>query len=68
MYDYGFTTHSEDEIKPPTNTKAERVYEMVKPLIDGLLEDADSKEYIKWPNRRKTLEKLKKDIEKILKE
>ena len=45
------------------NTKLQQVEKLIIPLLLNLLKDADTKEYIKWPNRRPVIEK---QIEKIL--
>ena len=39
------------------------VEKLIVPLLMNLLKDADTKEYIKWPNRRPVIEK---QIEKII--
>lgn len=43
--------------------KLNEVEKLIIPLLMNLLKDADTKEYIKWPNRRPVIEK---QIEKIL--
>ena len=44
-------------------SKLLQVEKLIIPLLMNLLKDADTKEYIKWPNRRPVIEK---QIEKIL--
>ena len=44
-------------------SKLLQVEKLIVPLLMNLLKDADTKEYIKWPNRRPVIEK---QIEKIL--
>lgn len=73
--DFGFTAVDEDEVTEPiiTNVKTATVEELraklleveklVMPLLVNLLKDADTKEYIRWPNRKQVIEK---QIEKIL--
>lgn len=43
-------------IEKDVKEKLNRVEAMVMPLLMNLLKDADTKEYIKWPNRRPTIE------------
>jgi len=74
--DFGFTAATEEELTEPilTDVKAATVEELksklleveklVMPLLVNLLKDADSKEYIKWPNRRPVIEA---QIQRILK-
>jgi hypothetical protein len=45
------------------NNKLQQVEKLIIPLLLNLLKDADTKEYIKWPNRKPVIEK---QIEKIL--
>lgn len=73
--DFGFTAVDEEEVAEPivTDVKSATVEELrsklleveklVMPLLVNLLKDADTKEYIKWPNRKPVIEK---QIEKIL--
>lgn len=73
--DFGFTAVDEDEVTEPiiTNVKTATVEELrgklleveklIMPLLVNLLKDADTKEYIRWPNRKEVIEK---QIEKIL--
>ena len=72
-FDFGFTTLSEEELKSRENTIAEQVtsaanskleqmYKLILPLLNNLAKDADTNEYIKWPNRGA---KIKQFIEKL---
>ena len=45
------------------SSKLLEVEKLIIPLLMNLLKDADTKEYIKWPNRRPVIEK---QIERIL--
>lgn len=45
------------------NNKLQQVEKLIIPLLLNLLKDADTKEYIKWPNRKPIIET---QIEKIL--
>lgn len=73
--DFGFTAVDEDEVSEPIVTdvkqsttdelksKLHQVEKLIMPLLVNLLKDADTKEYIKWPNRKTVIEG---QIEKIL--
>ena len=73
--DFGFTAVDEEEVAEPivTDVKSATVEELkgklleveklIMPLLVNLLKDADTKEYIRWPNRKPVIEK---QIEKIL--
>lgn len=50
-------------IEKDVREKLKKVELMVMPLLTNLLKDADTKEYIKWPNRRPIIESF---IEKFL--
>lgn len=50
-------------IEKDVKAKLVKVEQMVMPLLMNLLKDADTKEFIKWPNRRSTIESF---IEKLL--
>tara|TARA_R110000824_G_scaffold65001_3_gene169666 strand:+ start:2962 stop:3255 length:294 start_codon:yes stop_codon:yes gene_type:complete len=45
------------------NEKLLRVEKLIMPLLVNLLKDAETKHYIKWPNRKAPIENV---IEKIL--
>ena len=72
-FDFGFTTLSEEELKlretviteqvtSAANSKLEHMYKLIMPLLNNLAKDADTTEYIKWPNRGA---KIKQFIEKL---
>ncbi|NBP03330.1 MAG: hypothetical protein EBU90_25240 [Proteobacteria bacterium] len=50
-------------IEKDVKEKLQLVESMVMPLLTNLLKDADTKDYIKWPNRGPTIEKF---MEKFL--
>lgn len=50
-------------IEKDVKAKLTKIEQMVMPLLMNLLKDADTKEFIKWPNRRPTIETF---IEKFL--
>lgn len=50
-------------IEKDVKEKLKKVETMVMPLLMNLLKDAETKEYIKWPNRRPIIESF---IEKFL--
>lgn len=73
--DFGFTAVDEEEVAEPivTDVKSATVEELkaklleveklIMPLLVNLLKDSETKDYIKWPNRKPVIEK---QIEKIL--
>lgn len=67
-FDFGFTTHGDDEFIDATddNTKAHRIYEAILPLLNNLAKDADKTPVIRWPDRAKRVSEFKKKLEQIL--
>jgi hypothetical protein len=73
--DFGFTAVDEEEVAEPIvsdvktatveelKAKLLEVEKLVMPLLVNLLKDSETKEYIKWPNRKPVIEK---QIERIL--
>ncbi len=70
-FDFGFTTHSEeefvaaDEVEAAQN-KAQQMYNAIIPLLNNLAKDADTNDVIKWPNRAAKISQFKKKLESIL--
>lgn len=66
--DFGFTTHSKDELIDTTTDqlKAHQMFNAIVPLLNNLLKDADTNDIIKWPNRRERIEQFIKQLEDIL--
>ena len=72
-FDFGFTAvtdpdavlMTEADIKQETSTKAERMYKMILPLLNNLLKDCETSEYIHWPNRKEKIEEFKKRLETV---
>lgn len=46
--------------------KLNTLYKMVIPLLQNLAKDADSKEYIYWPNRQKKMKEFIDKVEKLV--
>ena len=46
--------------------KLSTLYKMVMPLLQNLAKDADSKEYIYWPNRQKKMKDFIDKVEKLV--
>ena len=66
-FDFGFS--SVDQTPPSSDeSKAHRIYKMIVPLLDNLLKDADTREYIHWPNRAAKLTEFHGKLEAILNE
>lgn len=75
-FDFGFTSASEDEIVAPivvNNNEIEVKYQKIidkmlkaiNPLLNNLAKDADTKDYIHWPNRKQKIEEFKNKLNKI---
>lgn len=69
--DFGFTTHTEDEISGKFSEKdyqdrLKKLESLIMPLLDNLIKTSDQ-EIIKWPNRKLPLQTLKSDIQKLTK-
>jgi hypothetical protein len=79
-FDFGFTTHSENEFKTRENqiakqvkdqaatdaqAKVEQMYDMILPLLINLKKDADTQEYIRWPNRGKIIDDFIKKLDAV---
>lgn len=62
-YDFGFSTHSEDEFKE-TKSKATEMYDLIEPLLLNLKKNPE-KEIIKWPNREKSINEFMSMLKKI---
>lgn len=70
-FDFGFTTHSNDEYvqaneMEAAQNKAEAMYKSILPLLNNLAKDADKNEMIRWPNRAVKIAEFKKRLEQIL--
>lgn len=70
-FDFGFTTHSEQEFvgadeAQAAQNKAEAMYKAIIPLLNNLAKDADKNEMIRWPNRAAKINEFKKRLEHIL--
>ena len=57
-FDFGFTAVPSEEIEATTNTKAERMYNMIMPFLKNLAKDSDKNEYIFWPNRKEKIDEF----------
>jgi hypothetical protein len=70
-FDFGFTTHSDDELVDAESArkgdeKAEKMFRAIMPLLNNLAKDADKNDIIKWPNRKDRIEKFIKQLNDIL--
>ena len=61
-FDFGFTAVGEADILAPAveqeNSKVETMYKLIMPLLNNLIKDSETKEYIHWPNRKAKLEEF----------
>ena len=64
-FDFGFTTTSEADIINE-NGNARAMYDLIVPLLNNLSKNADTNEYIHWPNRKEKIEAFKKRLEALL--
>lgn len=62
-FDFGFS--SEEEV-PLVDTRAQRMFDAIVPLLDQLLLDADTKPVINWPNRSEKILAFKQKLLGIL--
>lgn len=63
-FDFGF---SAVDTKPdPDQSKAERMLKLIEPLLKNLMKDADTKEYIHWPNRAGKINEFHEKLKSIL--
>ena len=76
-FDFGFTTVGEDEfvareqevrqeVTNNADTKVQKMYKMIIPLLNNLAKDADVKEYIRWPNRKEKIAEFIRKLDQIL--
>jgi len=63
MNDFGFTI--EQDVPQEIDDRAERMYDMIVPLIDNLMKNPEV-ETIKWPNREVKLQEFKEKLQDIL--
>jgi hypothetical protein len=74
-FDFGFSTVNAEELKASevalsekVNEKAEKMYNAVMPLLNNLMKDAETNEYIHWPNRKQKIKEFIRKLEIIMKE
>ena len=80
-FDFGFTTTSESDFKArenvvaqqveqqlssEANTKVLKLYKMVLPLLNNLMKDADTKEYIYWPSRKTKIQEFMTKLQDVV--
>ena len=72
-FDFGFTTIGEDEfaareqeVANNADTKVQKMYNTIIPLLNNLAKDSDVKEYIRWPNRKEKINEFIKKLDQIL--
>jgi len=63
-FDFGFCTVSKEEINSD-KSKAERMYNMIIPLLVNLKQNPD-KDYIHWPNRSEKIEEFQEKLLSVL--
>ena len=80
-FDFGFTTASESDFEARENVVAQQVeqqlsseanikvlkmYKMVLPLLNNLMKDADTKEYIYWPSRKTKIQEFMTKLQDVV--
>lgn len=65
-FDFGFTTHSEEDIKQEGNDRTRAMYDAIMPLLNNLKKDADKSPIINWPNRAAKIDQFITRLNKIL--
>jgi hypothetical protein len=73
VFDFGFTTTTEEDIIKNTAEQVEELmklvqemYDKINPLLKNLMVDADTKPVIHWPNRKEKIELFRKSLEDTL--
>jgi len=80
-FDFGFSTASEEDFKAretqvaqqveqqvstEANTKVLKMYKMMMPLLNNLMKDADTKEYIYWPSRKVKIQEFVTKLQELV--
>lgn len=70
-FDFGFSSVSEDEIVNPVieqvaNDKAQKMFDMIMPLLRNLEKDSEKNAYIHWPNRKDKIQQFITKLESVL--
>lgn len=74
-FDFGFTAVSEkdvaaglvNEATSESQLKVQKMYNMILPLLQNLKKDADTQEYIFWPNRAEKIDEFITILDKLVK-
>jgi hypothetical protein len=81
-FDFGFLTVSQEQLKErealaaqsakteafkANDEKVQRIYNLILPLLENLKKDADTKEYIYWPNRKGKIEAFIAKLQSVIK-
>ena len=64
-FDFGFSTHAEDELKVEDKTKLIGLRAMIMPLLNNLMKNPEQ-EIIKWPNRKAKIEEFIKKMDEYI--
>lgn len=71
-FDFGFSSVTAGELfsekdheVEDAQTKVERIYNAIMPLLDNLTKGAEDSPYIHWPNRIEKIEAFKKILKDI---
>lgn len=70
-FDFGFSTVDAEEFtatEVAQDVRATAMYDAIMPLLNNLMKDADTNEYIHWPNRKQKIKEFIRKLEIIMKE
>lgn len=60
-FDFGFSTIDPEEFTASERNvqeKLDKMYNAIMPLLNNLMKDSDTNEYIHWPNRKKRIQEF----------
>lgn len=74
-YDFGFSSLSEDKLlqdkikyaQQEEESRLEKMYDTIMPLLTNLRKDADENNYIYWPNRKDKIDGFIQKLNEIRK-
>lgn len=64
-FDFGFSTHSEEELTVQDKTKLYGLKDMIMPLLNNLMKNPEQ-DIIKWPNRKAKIEEFIKKMDEYI--
>lgn len=64
-FDFGFSTHTEEELTIQDKTKLYGLKNMIMPLLNNLMANPNN-DIIKWPNRKEKIEAFIKKMDEYI--